>query len=129
MGFVDFLKNIFSEKPKVEEKPLEEQAIPISKLEAWFAAKEADIMRGTALVIENAKPRFLEALKLGEQSCGALRTAQPRYPQLYDKNKAVAEGNRASFATATENLLKSFKFPDSSDDFSIFITKKLDSRY
>lgn len=119
MGIVDFLKGIFSE-PKVEEKPLE-QEIQVSELEAWFASREADIMRGTGVVMENAKPRFMDILKLCEQSCSSLRNAQPRYPQLYEQNKVVAEGNRASFVTAAENLLKTFKFPDSPNDFSVFI--------
>ncbi|MFH0868697.1 MAG: hypothetical protein V1839_00560 [archaeon] len=120
MGILDKIKGIFSEKPKVDEKP-QQQDIPISKLEAWFAAKEADIMRGTGLVLDSNKQRFMNAINQCEQSCAALKSASPRYPQLYDKNKAVAEGNRASFATATENLLKTFRFPDSVDDFSAFI--------
>jgi hypothetical protein len=37
------------------------------------------------------------------------------------QNKIVAEGNRAAFVTATENLLKSLKFPDSPNNFSNFI--------
>ena len=119
MGIADFLKSIFSE-PKVEEKP-QEQDIPISKLEVWFADKEADIMRGTTLVMNDNKPKFIDAVKLCEQSCVALKSASPRYLQFYEQNKAVAEGNRISFATAAENLLKSFKFPDSPDDFSDFI--------
>lgn len=120
MGIVDFLKGIFAEKPVAEEKP-QEQVIPISKLEAWFAEKEAAIMRGTTLVMDNNKSRFIDAVKWCEQSRVALKSALPRYPQFYEQNKAVAEGNRTSFATAAENLLKSFKFPDSPNDFSEFI--------
>ncbi|MCX6775193.1 MAG: hypothetical protein NTY99_03860 [DPANN group archaeon] len=120
MGIVDFLKGIFAEKPKREEK-LQEQAIQISKLEAWFAEKEANIRHDTELVLKNGKSRFLNAVRMCEQSCCSLKSAQPRYPQLYAQNTVVAEGNRAAFITATENLLKSLKFPDSPDDFSDFI--------
>ncbi len=120
MGIVDFLKGIFTEKPKHEEMP-QEQAIQTSKLEEWFAEKEANIRHSTELVLENGKPRFLNAVKMCEQSCSSLKSAQPRYPQLYAQNAAVAEGNRAAFITATENLLKSLRFPDSPDDFSNFI--------
>jgi hypothetical protein len=120
MGIVDFLKGIFAEKPKVEEKP-QQQDIQISKLEGWFAEKEANIRHSTELVLENGKPRFWNAVKMCTQSCNSLRSAQPRYPQLYVQNKIVAEGNRAAFVTATENLLKSLKFPDSPNNFSNFI--------
>jgi hypothetical protein len=63
MGIVDFLKGIFAEKPKVEEKP-QQQDIQISKLEGWFAEKEANIRHSTELVLENGKPRFWNAVKM-----------------------------------------------------------------
>lgn len=116
MGMFDFLKGVLSSKKSegdiVAESPKEE-TVSVPNLESWFAAKEAETIKSAELVIKEKCPQ----IQLAAYNCGAalaaLRTAMPRYPQLYEQGKNIAEGNRLAFMTSTENFLKSINLPNS----------------
>jgi uncharacterized membrane-anchored protein YhcB (DUF1043 family) len=116
MGVFDSLRNIFSKKakePQADGSVVREESISIPNLESWFAAKEADIIKNAELVIREKSPKIQEQIKNCEIALVALKTAEPRYPQLYNQAKNVADGNRLAFSTSTENFLKSIKLPNS----------------
>lgn len=126
MGLLGLLKNIFTVKPKQQTQVLEEQAISLSELESWFAEKEAEITRRVENLLLQTRPKLLDAVQKCDDACTSLKTAQPRYTQLYAQNKVVADGNRGAFIILTENFLKSLTLPDSLDQFFTFI-KSFDS--
>ncbi len=115
MGMFDSLKNIFGSKKeevKVVEAPKEESVL-IPNLESWFAAKEAGIIKSAEMIIKEKSPKVQEQIKMCEAALSALKTAVPRYPQLYNQAKNIADGNRLAFVNSTENFLRSIKLPNS----------------
>jgi len=116
MGMFDFLKGVLSSKKSegvsAAESPKEE-IVSVPNLESWFAAKEAAIIKNSELIIREKSPLMQAAMQNCGTALSALRTAMPRYPQLYEQGKNIAEGNRLAFITSAENFLKSIKLPNS----------------
>ena len=113
MGMFDFLGKVFASKKEVKIEPPKEEQIPISNLESWFAAKEAELIKSAELVIRENCPKLQAAIKNCEADLIALKKAEPRYPQLYNQAKNIADGNRLAFTNSTENFLRSLKLPNS----------------
>jgi hypothetical protein len=123
MGMFDFLKGVLSSKKEesiVAEGPKEE-IVSVPNLESWFASKEAEITKNAELVIREKSPQIQLAAYNCVAALAALRTAMPRYPQLYEQGKNIAEGNRLAFITSAENFLKSINLPNSPSLLQEFI--------
>ena len=115
MSILGLLKGVFAEKKKEPELIVapKQEIISIPNIESWFAAKEADIIKNAELVIKEKCPSIQASMQNCEIALAALRAAGPRYPQLYEPNKNIANGNRLAFVITAENFLKSIKLPNS----------------
>lgn len=125
MGILNFLKNILTStgsqaETKKPEQPKNGQ-IAIADLETWFSKKEIEFCKGIEQTFQECKAKLPEEIKRCGQALATLRSAKPRYSQLYEQSKELAEGNRAAFIIAVENLLRETKIPDSLEIIPDFV--------
>ncbi len=111
MGFVDFLKKLFSEEGKAEEgvyklefAELEDFVNSLAKERARFADSEIETFRGR-----------IDSLSRGlKESIGVLENAELRNSNIPDRVKQIMEGNRENYVQRMEKFLKEVEIPSDS---------------
>ena len=101
-----FLKALFgSSKSKKEEVP-PKQKLTLSELKSWISTKEKESLSLLEKKWSIRAQELQNQIQKINEAITALKSAKPRLPELYNQNKALADGNRNTYVNACEIFLK-----------------------
>ncbi len=135
MGLFSFLKSFFKKKEEIREgdregktKPEEQktkktQILTLNELEQWLITKERENLAKAQESWQFYKSELQNIIEHLQATLNTLKIAEPRLPELYKQNKALADGNRAAYISSCNLFLKSINLDFPLENLPLFVAQ------
>jgi hypothetical protein len=117
MGVFDFLRQ-FSGKKKEELV----KEIKLEELDAWADSMSKKDLENVNLSLASIRERICEEKEKMEENIRKLNDAKLKNPNIPERAKQMAEGNRKSYAQKAKTLLTLVNLPDEFDEIPEFFS-------